>query len=198
MKIIQVPLSFLICTLHLIHCFFQLLLLLGSSLWFLPLVPPLSNIYSRQYKGKGWCTFPIVPPCHSYVASLWNTEILLLTADICHEQYTHVDTTASSWQMSMCNEQSYLEEKKMHFFNCIVKFLAKFIRCSEKFYIFVIGNHGIIILDIFISNRLSFVKILIISQITNFLDIVLIPNWHIMCFIHNLNSNIVFRPSRNK
>ncbi|MBR1401400.1 MAG: hypothetical protein IJ562_07415, partial [Prevotella sp.] len=42
---------------------------------------------------------------------------------------------------------------------------------------FVVGNHEYILLSYFISNRKSPIKVQKISQITNFLENFLIPNW---------------------
>ncbi|MBR1464137.1 MAG: hypothetical protein IJ604_12310, partial [Prevotella sp.] len=44
---------------------------------------------------------------------------------------------------------------------------------------FVVGNHEYILLSYFISNRKSPIKVQKISQITNFLENFLIPNWRI-------------------
>ena len=69
-----------------------------------------------------------------------------------------------------------LGTQKRHIINFFFIFLAKFIRSTENFYNFVVGNHDRILLLNFISNCKSHIKIQNISQITNFLSNFLIPN----------------------
>ena len=69
-----------------------------------------------------------------------------------------------------------LGTQKRHIFNFFFIFLAKFIRSTENFYNFVVGNHECILVLNFISNWKSHIKIQNISQITNFLDNFIIPN----------------------
>ena len=71
---------------------------------------------------------------------------------------------------------SALGTQKRHIFNFFFIFLAKFIRSTENFYNFVVGNHECILVLNFISNWKSHIKIQNISQITNFLDNFIIPN----------------------
>ena len=59
--------------------------------------------------------------------------------------------------------------QKRHIFNLLIKFLTKFIRSTENFCNFVVGNHELILLFYFISDWNSNIKVQIISQITNFL-----------------------------
>ena len=69
-----------------------------------------------------------------------------------------------------------LGTQKRHIFNFFFIFLAKFIRSTENFYNFVVGNQECILVLNFISNWKSHIKIQNISQVTNFLDYFLIPN----------------------
>ena len=66
--------------------------------------------------------------------------------------------------------------QKRHIFNLLIKFLTKFIRSTENFCNFVVGNHEFILLLYFISDWNSDIKVQKISQITNFLCNFLIPN----------------------
>ena len=66
--------------------------------------------------------------------------------------------------------------QKRHIFNLFIKFLTKFIRSTENFCNFVVGNHEYILLFNFISDWNSAIKVQKISQITNFLCNFLIPN----------------------
>ena len=67
--------------------------------------------------------------------------------------------------------------QKRHIFNFFIKFFTKFIRSTENFYNFVVGNHEYILLFNFISDWNSAIKVQKkISQITNFFGNFLIPN----------------------
>lgn len=68
---------------------------------------------------------------------------------------------------------------KRPFVYLLIKFFAKFIHGTENFCNFVVGNHECVLLFNFISNCKSNIKVQKISQITNFLDEFLIPNWRI-------------------
>ena len=70
-----------------------------------------------------------------------------------------------------------IRTQERHIFNLLIKFLAKFIRSTENFCNFVLGNHEFILSFNFISNWKSNIKVRKISQITKFLENFLIPNW---------------------
>lgn len=58
----------------------------------------------------------------------------------------------------------------------MVVLVSSFIRSTENFCNFVVGNHEFILLFYFISDWNSDIKVQKISQITNFLCNFLIPN----------------------